>query len=166
MTRVPLLPARGSDGKRTEGPARRQPGRVQAFNHVHKAHTFGVHAAIGDTEHLEFDALVVPGGVASGDFLRTVPAAVTFAQRMLSRGKPAAAICHGPWLLVEAGLVRGRTLTSWPSLKTALGGAGPTALNARRHTPRAFTPRFTANSDRRAQSRNSYRVCGKLFTSE
>jgi len=71
----------------------------------------------------EYDAVVVPGGVANGDFLRTEPAAVSFIQRMFDAGKPAAVICHGPWLLVEAGLVRGRTLTSWPSLQTDIRNA-------------------------------------------
>jgi protease I len=77
-----------------------------------------------DADHTEFHALVVPGGVANGDFLRTVPAAVSFAQQMFGAGKPAAVICHGPWLLVEAGLAHGRTLTSWPSLKTDITNAG------------------------------------------
>ena len=99
-------------------------GEVQAFNHLDKANTFTVHRALGDTEHLEFDALVVPGGVANGDFLRMSEPAVTFVRRMFENGKPAAVICHGPWILVEADLVRGRTLTSWPSLRTDIRNAG------------------------------------------
>lgn len=99
-------------------------GEIQAFNHLDKGDTFPVHRALSDTDHLEFDAMVVPGGVANGDFLRMSPAAVAFAQRMFEHGKPAAVICHGPWLLVEADLVRGRTLTSWPSLKTDIRNAG------------------------------------------
>ena len=99
-------------------------GEVQAFNHLSKGDTFRVHRTIRDIEHTEYDALVVPGGVANGDFLRMVPAAVTFVQRFFEAGKPAAVICHGPWILVEADLVRGRTLTSWPSLKTDIRNAG------------------------------------------
>lgn len=99
-------------------------GEVQAFNHLDKADTFTVHRTLGDTDHLEFDAFVVPGGVANGDFLRMSPAAVTFVQRMFEHGKPAAVICHGPWVLVEADVVRGRTLTSWPSLRTDIRNAG------------------------------------------
>jgi protease I len=99
-------------------------GEVQAFNHLDKADTFPVHRTLSDTDHLEFDAFVVPGGVANGDFLRATPAAVTFVQRMFENGKPAAVICHGPWVLVEADLVRGRTLTSWPSLRTDIRNAG------------------------------------------
>lgn len=105
-------------------------GEVQAFNHLDKADKFPVHRTLGDNDHLEFDAFVVPGGVANGDFLRTSPAAVTFAQRMFENGKPAAVICHGPWLLVEADLVRGRTLTSWPSLRTDIRNAGGNWVDA------------------------------------
>jgi protease I len=99
-------------------------GQVQAFNHLDKGDTFPVHRTIRDVGHTEYDAVVVPGGVANGDFLRMVPAAVSFVQRMFEAGKPAAVICHGPWILVEADLVRGRTLTSWPSLKTDIRNAG------------------------------------------
>jgi protease I len=101
-------------------------GDVQAFNHLDKADRFPVRHTFGDVDHTEYDAVVVPGGVANGDFLRTVPAAVSFIQRMFESGKPAAVICHGPWLLVEAGLVRGRALTSWPSLRTDITNAGGT----------------------------------------
>ena len=99
-------------------------GEVQAFNHLDKGDTFTVHRTLAHTDHLEFDALVVPGGVANGDFLRSDHAAVTFVQRMFEHGKPAAVICHGPWVLVEGDLVRGRTLTSWPSLRTDIRNAG------------------------------------------
>jgi protease I len=73
---------------------------------------------------------VIPGGVANSDFLRTVPAAVSFVQRLFAAGKPAAVIRHGPWVLIEAGLVRGRTLTSWPSLKTDIEHAGGTWVDS------------------------------------
>jgi protease I len=99
-------------------------GQVQAFNHLNKADTFPVHSAIMDADYLGYDAVVVPGGVANADLLRTIPAAVTFLQRMFERAKPAAVICHGPWALIEGDLVDRRTLTSWPSLKTDIRNAG------------------------------------------
>jgi protease I len=105
-------------------------GTVQGFNHLDKADTFQVHRSVRDADALDYDALVVPGGVANADFLRTVPAAVTFAQRIFEMGKPTAIICHGPWLVVEADLVRGRTLTSWPSLKTDIRNAGGNWVDA------------------------------------
>jgi len=103
-----------------------EPGSVQAFNHLDKADTFAVDRAIGDADPATYDALVLPGGVANPDQLRTVPAAVEFVRSIFQAGKPAAVICHGPWTVVEADLVRGRTLTSWPSLKTDIRNAGGT----------------------------------------
>src|SRR5438552_1557859 len=88
------------------------------FNHVDKADTFAAHRSIRDADPLDYSALVLPGGVVNADELRIAPGAVTFVQRIFEAGKPAAVICHGPWALVEADLVRGRTLTSWPSLQT------------------------------------------------
>ncbi|MBV9383672.1 MAG: DJ-1/PfpI family protein, partial [Streptosporangiaceae bacterium] len=76
-------------------------GPVQAFNHLDKADTFTAHRSIRDADYLDYDALVIPGGVANPDRLRTVPAAVTFIQRLFETAKPAAVICHGPWMLVE-----------------------------------------------------------------
>ena len=101
-------------------------GEVQAFNHLDKGDSFPVDRMLRDADHEDYDAVVIPGGVANGDFLRTVPAAVSFIQRMFEAGKPAAVICHGPWILVEADLVHGRTLTSWPSLQTDIRNAGGT----------------------------------------
>ena len=101
-------------------------GTVQGFNHLDKADTFEAHQSIRDANPLDYDALVLPGGVANADQIRAVPTAVTFAQRIFEMGKPAAVICHGPWLLVEGDLVRARTLTSWPSLKTDIRNAGGT----------------------------------------
>lgn len=101
-------------------------GDVQCFNHLDKGDKFPVDRTLRDVDQTEYDAVVVPGGVANGDFLRTVPGAVTFIKRMFEAGKPAAVICHGPWLLVEAGLANGRTLTSWPSLQTDIRNAGGT----------------------------------------
>jgi protease I len=103
-----------------------EPGEVQAFHHLSKGDRFPVDHTFRDVDRTEYDAAVVPGGVANSDFLRTVPGAVTFIKRMFDAGKPAAVICHGPWLLVEADLVRGRTLTSWPSLQTDIRNAGGT----------------------------------------
>jgi protease I len=105
-------------------------GRIQAFSHLDKADTFPVDHAIGDADPAEYDGLVLPGGVANPDQLRMVPAAVEFVRAMFEAGKPAAVICHGPWTLVEADLVRGRTLTSWPSLRTDIRNAGGTWVDA------------------------------------
>jgi protease I len=101
-------------------------GTVQAFNHLDKAEGFPVGRALADADPADYDALVLPGGVANPDQLRTVPAAVEFVRAMFEAGKPAAVICHGPWTLVEADLVRGRTLTSWPSVQTDIRNAGGT----------------------------------------
>ncbi|WP_182884596.1 type 1 glutamine amidotransferase domain-containing protein [Microbispora sp. H10885] len=103
-----------------------QQGRVQAFNHLDKADTFPVDAVAGDVAASDFDGLVLPGGVANPDFLRTKPEAVRFVKEFFDAGKPVAAICHAPWTLVEADVVRERTLTSWPSLRTDLRNAGAT----------------------------------------
>lgn len=103
-----------------------RPGQAQAFNHLDKADTFPVDRAIGDADPASYDALVLPGGVANPDQLRTVPEAVSFVRAMFQAGKPAAVICHGPWTVVEADLARGRTLTSWPSLRTDIRNAGGT----------------------------------------
>ena len=104
--------------------------KVQAFHHLDRADTFDAHRSIKDADPLDYSALVLPGGVANADELRTVRAAVTFAARIFEMGKPAAVICHGPWLLVEADLVRGRTLTSWPSLATDIRNAGGSWVDA------------------------------------
>lgn len=101
-------------------------GRVQAFNHLDKGDTFDVDLSVADAEVGDFAALVLPGGVANPDQLRTDEDAVAFVRTFLESGKPVAAICHAPWTLVEADVVRGRTLTSWPSLQTDLRNAGAT----------------------------------------
>jgi protease I len=107
-----------------------EPGSVQAFNHLDKAKTFPVTSAIRDADPASYDGLVLPGGVANPDQLRTKPEAVQFIQAMFAAGKPVAVICHGPWTLVEAGLVSGRTLTSWPSLQTDIRNAGGTWVDS------------------------------------
>ncbi|MEU4572234.1 type 1 glutamine amidotransferase domain-containing protein [Nonomuraea sp. ATR24] len=101
-------------------------GQVQGFNHLDKADTFAVDATVEEVSPADFDGLVLPGGVANPDFLRTVPQAVAFAKGFFDAGKPVAAICHAPWTLIEADVVRGRTVTSWPSLQTDLRNAGAT----------------------------------------
>lgn len=99
-------------------------GEVQAFDHLDKADRFPVDRAIADADPSHFDALVLPGGVANPDQLRAKPEAVEFVRAFFEAGKPVAAICHAPWTLIEADVVRGRTLTSFPSLRTDLRNAG------------------------------------------
>jgi protease I len=101
-------------------------GVVQGFNHLDKADTFTVDHTAADADASAYDALVLPGGVANPDELRTDPDAVAFVRAFFDQGKPVAAICHAPWTLIEADVVRGRTLTSWPSLRTDLRNAGAT----------------------------------------
>ncbi|MCU1378399.1 MAG: Peptidase PfpI [Acidimicrobiales bacterium] len=103
-----------------------QPGEVQAFNHLDKADRFPVDRTTSEISVDEFDALVLPGGVANADNLRMDRPAVQFAKDFVASGKPVAVICHGPWTLVEAGVLRGRTITSWPSLQTDIRNAGGT----------------------------------------
>jgi protease I len=99
-------------------------GDIQAFNHLDKGERFPVDRAVGDVEVSEYDGLVLPGGVANPDQLRGKEEAVEFVRAFFDSGKPIGVICHGPWTLIEADVVRGRTLTSWPSLRTDLRNAG------------------------------------------
>jgi protease I len=99
-------------------------GDVQGFNHLDKADVFQADRAVSEVSAEEYDGLVLPGGVANPDILRTEKDAVSFARDFFDQGKPVAAICHGPWTLVEADVVRDRTLTSWPSLQTDIRNAG------------------------------------------
>ncbi len=99
-------------------------GEVQAFNHLDKGDTFEATVPTSELRPEDFDGLVLPGGVANPDQLRQDGAAVSFVKKMFAAGKPAAVICHGPWTLVEADLVRDRTLTSWPSLRSDISNAG------------------------------------------
>jgi protease I len=99
-------------------------GTVQAMNHMDKGDTFPVDVTLDKADVATYDALVLPGGVANPDQLRTQPKAVAFARSFFTAGKPVAVICHGPWTLVEADVVRGRTVTSWPSVQTDLRNAG------------------------------------------
>ena len=99
-------------------------GEAQAFNHLDKADTFSSDKTVEEASADDYDGLVLPGGVANPDFLRTHEPSVRFIRSFFESGKPVAAICHGPWTLVEADVVRGRTLTSWPSLQTDIRNAG------------------------------------------
>jgi protease I len=109
-------------------------GEVQGFNHLDKADTFPVDRTVGEVSADEYDALVLPGGVANPDQLRMNDDAVRFARAFFEQGKPVAAICHAPWTLVEADVVRGRTLTSWPSLQTDIRNAGGIWVDEEVHT--------------------------------
>ncbi|MET9963320.1 type 1 glutamine amidotransferase domain-containing protein [Streptomyces sp. NPDC006326] len=108
-------------------------GQVQAFHHLDKAGRFTVDHVLGGDTADAFDALVLPGGVANPDALRMDEQAVGFVRSFFEAGKPVAAICHAPWTLVEADVVRGRTLTSWPSLRTDIRNAGGTWVDEQVH---------------------------------
>lgn len=99
-------------------------GRVQGMNHDEKGDQFNVDKTVDSVAAKDFDALLLPGGVANPDKLRTIPEAVKFVSGFAKEHKPIAAICHGPWMLVETGAVKGLTVTSWPSLKTDVTNAG------------------------------------------
>jgi protease I len=99
-------------------------GQIQGMNHDRKGDQLPVDHDLASVSADQFDALVLPGGVANPDTLRTIPEAVAFVRHFVDAGKPVAAICHGPWTLIEADGVRGRRVTSWPSLKTDLKNAG------------------------------------------
>jgi protease I len=108
-------------------------GEVQAFNHLDKGDSFQAERAVGDVDASEFDGLVLPGGVANPDQLRTKPEALEFVRGFFEAGKPVGVICHGPWTLIDAGVANGRTLTSWPSLRTDLRNAGATWVDEEVH---------------------------------
>jgi protease I len=101
-------------------------GEVQAFNHLDKGDTFPVDRVVSEASASDYDGLVLPGGVANPDFLRMDRDAVGFVRGFFEQGKPVGVICHGPWTLVEADVLRGRTITSWPSLQTDIRNAGGT----------------------------------------
>jgi protease I len=108
-------------------------GEVQAFDHLDKADTFPVDRTVDQVEVEEFAGLVLPGGVANPDQLRTDDGAVAFVRDFVASGKPVAAICHAPWTLIEAGVLQGRTITSWPSLQTDVRNAGATWVDEEVH---------------------------------
>ena len=99
-------------------------GKLQAWKHMDKGDLIPVDVELDAANPSNYDALVLPGGVANPDQLRMLPKAVHFVKSFFEEGKPVAAICHAPWMLVEAGVVRGKTMTSWPSLQTDLKNAG------------------------------------------
>jgi deglycase len=109
-------------------------GEVQAFEHLDRGDSFEATRAATDAQAEDYDGLVLPGGVANPDQLRTVPEAVSFVRAFFEAGKPVAAICHAPWTLIEADVVDGRTVTSWPSLKTDLRNAGASWVDEEVHT--------------------------------
>ena len=99
-------------------------GEIQGFDHLDKDQRFTVDRTVSEAKHDDYDGLVLPGGVANPDFLRADEDAVRFVRSFFEAGKPVAAICHAPWTLIEADVVRGRKLTSWPSLRTDIRNAG------------------------------------------
>jgi protease I len=101
-----------------------KPGEIQGFNHFDPADKLKVDKTIDEADASDYDALMIPGGVGNPDQLRMDENVVSFVQEFFNSGKPIAAICHAPWVLVEAGIVRGRKLTSWPSLQTDIRNAG------------------------------------------
>jgi protease I len=110
-----------------------EPGHIQGFNHLDKGDTFPVDHTVKEADAARYDGLVMPGGVANPDFLRADEDAVAFVRAFFDQAKPVAAICHGPWTLIDAEVVRGRTLTSWPSLRTDLRNAGATWVDEEVH---------------------------------
>ena len=115
-----------------------RPGHIQAMNHLDKADTFPVDRPLAEADPGSYDALVLPGGVANPDNLRMSPEAVAFVRTIVENGTPVAAICHAPWMLVEADVVRGRSLTSYPSLRTDIANAGGSWVDAEVRTDRGM----------------------------
>lgn len=113
-------------------------GEIQGVNHMDKGDTFKVDKVVSDVNANDYDGLVLPGGVANPDFLRMDDGAVKFTRAFFEQQKPVAAICHGPWTLVEAGVVDGRTLTSWPSLQTDIKNAGGNWVDEEVHVDEGF----------------------------
>ena len=99
-------------------------GEIKGWNHKEWGQTVNVDKSLADANPNDYDALVLPGGVINPDHLRMDPAAVNFVKQFVATGRTTAAICHGPWTLLEAGALKGKTVTSWPSLKTDLKNAG------------------------------------------
>ena len=106
-----------------------KPGKIQGMHHADKADKFDVDLTLDEARPEEFDALLIPGGLMNPDALRSNEDALEFTRHFFREGKPVAAICHGPWVLIDAGIVRGRTLTSWPAIKTDVKNAGGKWVN-------------------------------------
>ena len=104
-------------------------GKIQGMNHADKGDKFDVDLTLDEARPEEFDALMIPGGLMNPDQLRSTPEALNFVRHFFEEGKPVAAICHAPWVLIDAGVVRGRTLTSWPAIKTDVKNAGGNWVN-------------------------------------
>src|SRR5438105_12628615 len=105
-------------------------GQIQGFEHLDKGDRFDVDRAVSDADPSDYDGLVLPGGVANPDQLRTDGDAVKFVRGFFEQEKPVAVVCHGPWMLVEADVVKGKTVTSWPSVRTDLRNAGAKWVDA------------------------------------
>src|SRR3954465_10605003 len=104
-------------------------GEIQGMNHADKGEKVAVDLTLADAKPQEFDALLIPGGLMNPDTLRSTEEALEFVRHFFQEGKPVAAICHAPWVLIDAGVVRGRTLTSWPAIKTDVKNAGGKWVN-------------------------------------
>jgi len=105
-------------------------GKIRGWNHTEWGEEVGVDKELQQADPEQYDALVLPGGVMNPDKLRAIPEAVSFAKSFFDAGKPVAAICHGPWTVLEAGAAKGHRMTSWPSLKTDLRNAGADWVDA------------------------------------
>jgi protease I len=114
-------------------------GQIQGFEHLDHAEKFDVDATVSQVRADDFDGVVIPGGVANGDFLRADDEACRFVATLAEQRKPIASICHGPWILVETGIVKGRTITSYPSLKTDVENAGGTWVDEEVHVDGGLT---------------------------
>jgi protease I len=99
-------------------------GKIQGMNHADKGETVAVDLTLSDAKPQDFDALMIPGGLMNPDTLRSTEEALAFVRHFFQEGKPVAAICHAPWVLIDAGVARGRTLTSWPAIKSDVRNAG------------------------------------------
>jgi deglycase len=113
-------------------------GQIQAFEHLDRGQTFTVDRTVGEADASSFDGLVLPGGVANPDRLRMSRDAVAFVRSFVESGKPVGVICHGPWTLVEAGVLQGRTITSFPSLRTDVENAGGTWVDEEVHVDKGL----------------------------
>jgi protease I len=114
-------------------------GQIQGFDHLDHADRLDVDKVVKDVSADDYDAILIPGGVANGDFLRADEDACAFVAAFAEQKKPIASICHGPWVLVETGIVKGRTITSWPSLKTDVRNAGGTWVDEEVHVDSGLT---------------------------
>ncbi len=105
-------------------------GKIQGMRHAEKGEQFAVDRLLGEATASDYDALMLPGGLMNPDELRSTPVAVKFVRDFIASGKPVAAICHAPWILIEADAVQGRQLTSWPAIRTDICNAGGEWLDA------------------------------------